>query len=151
MAGREQLHVVAIDGLRSDRVELARETGAGHPEVECRQGGERVVEGIGLGIDETRKLVEDPLLLRLDGQLCLAPDVAQLDDDQRLDEQRLAAARLVMDDALHLAALVGADRDHVATVAQRDERFLKDTRHLAAVHQLLEPRPKALVSQADGA
>ncbi len=49
--------------------------------------------------DQRRQLVEDALLFRLDLELCLAPGVAQLHRDERLDEEGLAAARLVVDDA----------------------------------------------------
>ena len=46
-----------------------------------------------LAATSAEQLVEDPLdLLRL-GDLRLAPGVAELDGDERLDEQRLAAAR----------------------------------------------------------
>ena len=88
----------------ADGVHLAGEPRARQPEVERGEGGERLVERIRLRRDELRQLVEDALLLRLDRELRLAPRVAQLDHDERLDEQRLAAARLVVDDALDAAA-----------------------------------------------
>ena len=49
----------------------------------------------------------------------------ELDRDERLDEQRLAAARRVVDDALDPRAGLGLDRDHVAAVAERDDRLLE--------------------------
>ena len=55
---------------------------------------------LGVRGDERRQLVEDPLDLLLLGDLRLAPGVAELDGDERLDEQRLAAAGRVVDDAL---------------------------------------------------
>src|SRR5205085_1453588 len=98
-----------------------------------REPVERLVERIGLVGNDLRQLVEDPLLLRLCLQLRLAPRVAQVDDDQRLDEQRLAAARLVVDDALDAAAGVGPDWDDITAVAQRDERLLKRSSDVALV------------------
>ena len=80
-------------------VHLLGEAGPGRPEVEAGQRVERLAQRRGLGRHERRELVEDALLLGLDLELRLAPGVAQLDRDERLDEQRLAAARLVVDDA----------------------------------------------------
>ena len=59
------------------------------------------------------------------GDLRLAPGVAELDGDERLDEQRLAAAGRVVDDALDPAPRLGLDRDDVAPVAKRDDRLLE--------------------------
>ena len=97
----------------------------GGPEVEAGERVQRLAQGLGLAADERRQLVEDPLDLRRFGHLGLAPGIAQLDGNQRLDEQRLAAAGGVVDDALHAAPGVRPDRHHVAAVAQRDDRFLE--------------------------
>ena len=75
--------------------------------------------------DHRRELVEDALDLRRLRQLGFAPGVAQLDGDQRLHEQRLAAARSVVDDALDAALGVRRDRDDVAAVAERDDGLLQ--------------------------
>ena len=56
-----------------------------------------------------------------DRELCLAPGVAQLDRHERLDEQGLAASRLVVDDALDPGLGIGPDGHDVAAVAQRDD------------------------------
>ena len=45
-------------------------------------------------------------------------------------------------------ALVGAHRNDVAAVAQRDERLLQDAGELGAVDERLEPRPQPLVGDA---
>ena len=126
MARRQQLDVI-----RSSTV--AARTPSSSPASRARASQKSNVasassvsaERVGVAADERRQLVEDALLLGLDRQLRLAPGVAQLDHDQRLDEQRLAAARLVVDDALDLALGIGADRHDVAAVAQRDERLLE--------------------------
>ena len=70
-----------------------------------------------LAADVSRELVEDPLLLGLCRQLGLSPGVGELDRDERLHEERLPAARLVVDDAPHSALGVGPHRHHVAAVA----------------------------------
>ena len=62
--------------------------------------------------------------------------VAQLDGDERLDEERLAAARLVVDDAADACLRLGPDRHHVAPVAQGDDRLLQRAADLARVDQL---------------
>ena len=63
------------------------------------------------------------LLLLL--QLQLAPGVVQLHDRQRLDEERGAGGGHVVDDAPDAALEVGLERDHVAPLALRDQRFLQ--------------------------
>ena len=90
----------AIRGLRADGVHLGGELGLGGPQVEAGEGPERLPQRRGVGGHERGQLIEDPLDLRLLGRLRLAPGVAQLDRDERLDEQRLAAAGRVVDDAL---------------------------------------------------
>ena len=125
MTGPEQDDLGAVGGLGPDRVHLGRETRLGRPQVEPGECPERLAQLDGVGRDERRQLVEDPLdLLALRG-LRLAPGVAELDRHERLDEQGLAAARGVVDDALDPAPCLGPDRDHVAAVAQGDERLLE--------------------------
>ena len=100
MAGAQQDDLGAIGGLRPDPVHLRGELGLGGPEVEPGERAERLAEWLGVRGDQRRQLVEDPLDLLLLGGLRLPPGVAELDGDHRLDEQRLAAARGVVDDAL---------------------------------------------------
>ena len=140
-----------VTRLWADGAQLVAQPRPCDPEVERRQDGERLVERVGLSLDERRQLVEDALLLCLDRQLRLAPGVAQLDHDEWLDEDRLATPRLVVDDALDAPALVGADRDDVAAVAQGDQRLLQDAGELGTVDERLESRPQPLVGDADRA
>ena len=98
--------------------------------------------------DEGRQLVEDPLDLGGLGQLCLAPGIAELDGHERLDEERLPAAGRVVDDPLDAAPGIGPHRDHVAPVAEGDDRVLEGAAHVARVDELLEPCPQALVGVA---
>ena len=116
------------DGSGADRVHLLGEPRAAHPVVEARERVERRDEALALAADLGRELVEDALLLRGRGELRLAPRVRQVDRDERLDEQRLAAPRLVVDDAPDATAGVGLDRHDVAAVAQRDDRLLQRAR-----------------------
>ena len=83
------------------------------------------------------------------GGLRLAPGVAELDGDERLDEQRLAAARRVVDDALDPAPRLGLDRDDVAAVAERDDRLLERAAELRP-DERVEPPAEPVVGDADG-
>ena len=103
---------------------------------------------VAVGADERRQLVEDAALLLVDGRLGLAPGVAQLDDHQRLDEQRLAAARRVVDDALDLGPRLGPDRDDVAAVAERHDRLLERAAELRP-DERVQPPPEPVVGHAD--
>ena len=86
-------------------VHLGGQRRLGRPEVEAGQRVERLAQRRPRWrADEGRQLVEDPLDLGPLGDLRLAPGVAQLDRHERLDEQGLAAARGVVDDALDPAA-----------------------------------------------
>ena len=120
-----------FDRLGAGRAHLAGELRLGRPRSRTGQGGERLAQRPGVRADERGQLVEDPLDLLLLGELRLAPGVAELDDDERLDEQRLAAPRRVVDDALDAALRVGADGHDVAAVAQRDDRLLERAAELA--------------------
>ena len=100
--------------------------------------------------DERRELVEDPLDLLLLRELRLAPGVAQLDDDERLDEQRLAAAGRVVDDALDPALRLGLDRHDVAAVPERDDRLLEGAAELDRADERVQPAPQAIEGDADG-
>ena len=149
MAGRQQDDLGPVGRLGAGRVHLGRERRLGRPQVEPGERVERRAQRLGVGRHERRQLVEDPRdLLRL-GHLRLAPGVAELDRDQRLDEQGLAAARRVVDDALDPAARLGLDRDDVAPVAQRDDRLLERAPELGA-DERVEPSAQPVVGDPDG-
>ena len=101
-----------------------------------------------VGPDERRQLVEDPGDLVLLRQLGFAPCVPELDGDERLDEQRLAAARRVVDDALDPGARLGLDRHDVAAVAERHDRFLEGVPELGADEGIQAP-PQPVVGHPD--
>ncbi len=138
----------SIHGGRTDRIELARELRLRDPEIEPRHGLERLAQWRRVRADERRQLVEDSGDLLLFGDLCLAPGVAQLDDDERLDEERLPAPRGVVDDALDPAACLGLDGHDVAAIAERDDRLLERRAELRA-HERVEPASQPVVRDAD--
>ena len=148
MPGAEQLDDRLLRRPRPDPVHLGGEARAGTPEVEVGERRQVLAQGGHGRPDERRQLVEDALLLGLDRQLRLAPRVAQLDHRDRFDEERLPAARLVVDDALDLALGLGPHGDDVAAVAQGDDRLLEGARQLRAVDEVLEAGPEALVRDA---
>ena len=100
MAGAEEGDLGPVRRLGPDPVELRGELGLRGPEVETGQRIERLAERRGVSRDQRRQLVEDPLDLLLLGDLCFPPRISELDRDEGLDEERLAAARGVVDDAL---------------------------------------------------
>ena len=102
-----------------------------------------------LTADEGRQLVEDAGDLLLFGGDRLAPRVAELDRHQRLDEQGLAAARGVVDDALDPRPGVRLDRHDVPAVAERHDRFLEGAPELRA-DERVQPAPQPVVGDPHG-
>jgi hypothetical protein len=149
MARPEEDDLGPIGDLRRHRVELLGEPCLGGPEVEAGQRVERLAQGSSLRGHQHRQLVENPLDLGLLGELCLPPGVAQLDRDDRFHEERLATAGSVVDDALHAAARVRLDGDHVAPATERDDGLLQGPRQLAGMDELVQPGPKPVVGDPD--
>ena len=149
VAGRQEHDLGPVRGLRADGVHLAGEGRLGGPQVEPGQRIEGLAQGRGVRRDEGRQLVEDARDLLGLGDLRLAPGVAELDGDERLDEQRLAAARGVVDDALDPGPGLGLDRDDVAAVAQRDDRLLEGAAELRA-DERVQPPAQPVVGDPDG-
>ncbi len=131
------------------RLHLRRKGGLGGPQVEPGERLERRGQRVGVGGHERRQLVQDPGDLLGLGDLGLPPGIAELDRDERLDEQGLAAPRGVVDDALHAGARLGLDRDHVATVAERDDRFLEGAPELGT-DERVEATAQSVVGDPDG-
>ena len=75
--------------------------------------------------DGGRQLAQDPLDLLALGAGGLGLAVVQLDDLERLDEERLARARRVVDDARHAAARARLHREHGPAAALGDEVLLQ--------------------------
>ena len=75
--------------------------------------------------DSRRELAQDPRHLLALGRGRLREPVRELDHLERLDEQRLARVRDVVDDPLHAASRARLDREHRAPAALRDELLLE--------------------------
>ena len=149
VAGRQQDDLGPLRGLGAGPVHVGGERRLGGPQVEPGERVERLAQRLGVGRDERRQLVEDARDLLGLGDLRLAPGVAELDRDERLDEQGLAAARRVVDDALDPAPGLGLDRHHVAAVAERDDRLLERAAELGA-DERVEPPAQPVVGHPDG-
>ena len=147
MARGEQLGGVLGDG-RPHAVHLGAQAGAGQPQVGSRQRGEAVPQRRRATLDHPRQLVEDPLLLARGREGCLGPLVVQLDDGQRLDEERGARGALVVDDPLHPALGLGADRDDVAPGAQRHDRLADDPGHRGRAQHRVQALADAVLGGA---
>src|SRR4029078_2628884 len=100
---------------------------------------ERLAQGDRVRGDERRELVEDPLDLLPLGDLRLAPGAPELDGHERLHQKSGAAAARVVDDALDPRPRLGLHRDHVAAVAERDDRVLARTAPLRADERVYAP------------
>ena len=123
VARRDQLDVVGrLDGAAAP---AARERAAGEREVELGQH----LDGRGhvgcRGADLARQLGQDARDLVALVALELAQPVGQLDDRERLDEQRLARVARVVDDARHGAARARAHGDHGPPAALGHEILLQ--------------------------
>ena len=147
VAGGQELDLGTVRGLGPDGAHVAGQLGLRRPEVEPGQRVERLAQRRGVGGDERRQLVEDPGDLLVLRDLRFAPGVTQLDRDERLHEQRLAAPRRIVDDALDPAPRLGLDRDHVAPVAKRHDGLLERRAELRA-DQRVEPSPEPVVRHA---
>ena len=76
--------------------------------------------------DLGREVAQDALDLLLLGERQLLDVVVELDDGHRLDEERRARGRLVVDDAREARAVLLLDGDDVALVADRDNGVLEE-------------------------
>ena len=76
----------------------------------------------------------------------LAPLVAELDSVERLEEDGGPGRGCAVDDAGELSSQLGLNGDHVAAVAQRDDRFLD--RGAMGAEDLVEPGREPIVGDA---
>jgi hypothetical protein len=115
MAGAPEHHLLAAD-LRTDGGALPREEHPGAEGVEGDERRERLVQRVRAAADHGGDLAEDArLLLRLlargDEQA-----VVRLDREERLDEERLAGRRAILDDPGELVGARRLERNDEATV-----------------------------------
>ena len=117
-----------------------REAGLGADEVHRRQKVARTANVRQVGPDRIREPRENahdlaPLLV-----LQLLELVIDLDDLDRLDVNRLAGSRLVVDEPFDLSLVGGRDRNHGPSVADRDRGVGVDqTGSLRRTHDLQQP------------
>ncbi len=119
----DQLDVVG--GLDRAPAPAPRERAACECEVDGGQHLDGMVQLVRVRSDMTRELGEDARDLVALVALELAQPVRQLDDRERLDEQRLPGVARVVDDPGHRAARARAHGDHRATAALGDEVLLQ--------------------------
>ena len=124
---------------RPVRAHVERQTRLGHGQVDRGGRLDRARDLLGSRADLVAERVEDAVDLVLLVELALAPAVVQLDDLERLDEERLTAGRRVVDDAWQLSSGVRAHRHDVAAVARGDDRVLEHRRVLAAADERVQP------------
>ena len=98
--------------------------------------------------DEPRELAQDPLDLLALGARRLGEPVVQLDDRERLDEERLPGAGRVVDDARHLAARGRLHREHRPPAPLGDEALLQELAELARPRDARELLGHALLAVA---
>ena len=85
------------------------------------------------------ELAQDPRDLVALGALRLTEPVRVLDDGERLDEERLARAGAVVDDAGHAPARRRPEREHGPSRARGDEVVLQVRLQLGVAREALEP------------
>ena len=131
------------DDLVADRHLCApprpRESPARDGEVDRPDGLDERDEPPLAGADRGRQLAQDPRDLVALGALRLTEPVRVLDDGERLDEERLARAGAVVDDAGHAPARGRPDREHGPPRARRDEVVLQVLAQPGVTREALEP------------
>ena len=99
--------------------------------------------------DGGRQLAQDPLDLLALGARRLGLAVRELDDVERLDEERLARVGGVVDDPGHAAAGARLDGEHGPPAAEGDEVLLQVLAQVARADELLELVADALTADTE--
>ena len=116
--------------FRRGRLQILGVARSRKDEIHLRERRHRGANGLSLVGDVGRQFgqqAEDLLLL---GQAQLAQGIVQIDDVQRLDKERDAAAGAIVHDALHASLAIRAHGDDKAPLAPGDERLLEIGRDL---------------------
>ena len=116
-----------------------REGSARDGEVDLPDGLDERGKPLGAGAHGGRELAQDPRDLVALGALRLTEPVRVLDDGERLDEERLARAGAVVDDAGYAPARRRAQREHGPPRARRDEVVLQVLAQVGVTREALEP------------
>jgi hypothetical protein len=98
---------------------LLGESGARVREVDRLERLQARIDRVARGRRLLRQVPQHPQGLALDLEFRLLQAVVQLDQGLRFDEERRSRLRGVVDDAAYTPSRVGADREHVAVVADR--------------------------------
>ncbi len=131
------------------RADLVAESHLRERQVDAGERLDAPTDVLGVRADVAAEGAEDALDLALLLELRLAPAVGHVDDGERLEPHRGAAAGDVVDDALELAAHVGLDGDDVSAVAQGDDGLLRNALGERRREDVLEPLVQAVVEAAD--
>ena len=123
-----------------------REGPARDGEVDLPDGLDERDEPVGAGAHGGRELAQDPRDLVALCALRLTEPVRVLDDGERLDEERLARAGAVVDDAGHAPAGGRSEREHGPARARGDEVVLQVLAQLGVTREALEPLGQACAS-----
>ncbi len=146
VARREQAHLAADRHFGA--APAARERPARECEVDCTERLDEGRERTGLLRDYGGERAEDPLRLVTLGAGRLGQAVVPLDDREGLDEERLARAGGVVDDAGHARPGRGPHGEHRPAAAPGDEPLLEVLRELGRAG---EPRQLLRDTAAAGA
>lgn len=112
--------------LRAVCLHHLREARLGEGEVEVAEDAAVLGERPAVLVDLGGQVAQDALDLLLLGERQLLDVVVELDDGHRLDEERRARGRLVVDDAREARAVLLLDGDDVALVAHGDDGVLEE-------------------------
>ena len=139
----ERVTGLAKDDVGADRHERppprTRERPAGHGEVEVGHRDDERDERCLMLPDGGRELAQDSRDLVALGALRLAEPVRVVDDRERLDEERLARAGAVVDDAGHAPTRRRPEREHRTTPALGHEVVLQVIPDRRVTGETLEP------------
>ena len=136
MTGADEPHVVR--DLDRCAAPGPREPAARERQVERAGRLDEHVQRVGLRRDGRRELAEDALDLLARVRRSLGQAVVQLDDGERLDEERLPGARRVVHHSRHLRTSRRANGEHGPAAALGEERLLQRVLHVARARDARE-------------
>ena len=125
MAGVVETDAALLVELGPDANLFPGQDGLGEDAVEARQEHQTVVELVGVGLQQSGEARQNALHLLLLVQQQLFILVPQLHHRRGLDEQGLARAALVVDEARDLPPMLRLHGDGVAAVAHGDDGVLQ--------------------------
>ncbi len=125
MACLLEVNKTAIIQARFGTVLSAAVLGSSKDGIQPRRGIESEAEMVRVVSDCLRQLAQNPLSLSLFRLLSKAQFVVEFHGESWFHEHRGAACRLVVHNALELAAILTAHRNYVASSPDRDNRVLQ--------------------------